>query len=360
VDGDTGWIAAAATPVREGWDGLLPVPGWTGHYRWKGFLPLKEYPQVFRPAAGWVGTANHNILPPDYPHTIAFDWAPPFRYQRIQERMETIKSAGRKLTMEDFQQIQQDSTSTAARELASLWREIKVANDLQPMARMLSEWDGHLAADSAAAALYSVWLQELEQSLWKQVIATTDAKLDSGSLKNPRVMLEVLRRPSAAWFGDDPVRQRDDLLLRTLGNAVGRLRKLLGDDPTRWAWGSLHVAAFKHPLASMSAAHATAFNPAPVPRPGDETTANNTKSDASFRQVHGATYRHIFDLSDWDLGIATSAPGQSGQPGSPHYADLLPVWGKGEYFPLAFSSRKIAEFTVHTLLLKPVKGAGKE
>lgn len=355
VDGDTGWIATAATPVRDGWDGLLPVPGWTEQYRWKGYLPLTEYPQTFRPAAGWVGTANHNILPPGYSHVIAYDWSAPFRYERIHERMEEIRTSGRKFTIADFQRLQQDTTSTAARDLVQLWREMNVPQSLRPMARLLQEWDGHLAADSAAAALYSVWMQDLEQEFWRHLTAATGDHLERGSMKSARVMIEALHGPTAAWFGDDPVRRRDDLLARTLDTAAKRLRKLLGDDPSRWAWGRLHETAFKHPLAGISPAHQSAFNPAPVPRPGDDSTVNNTKFDANFHQVHGATYREIFDLSDWDLGLATSAPGQSGQPGSPHYADLLPMWAKGEYFPLAYSSRKIAEVAAHTLLLKPAK-----
>jgi penicillin G amidase len=355
VDGDTGWIATAATPVRDGWDGLLPVPGWTGQYRWTGFLPVKEYPQVFQPREGWVGTANHNILPPGYPHTIAYDWSAPFRYDRIRERIESIKADGRKLTMQDFREIQQDTTSMAARALVALWREVESRDALHPMASMLMDWNGHLAVDSAAAALYSVWLQELEQSFWKQANAATGGNLDRGSVKSLPVMIEALRSPTAAWFGDGPVQKRDDLYVSTLASAVARLRKTLGDDPSRWTWGALHEAAFKHPLASMGPVQEKAFNLEPVPRPGDETTPNNTKADARFRQVHGATYRHIFDLSNWDLGIATSAPGQSGQPGSPHYSDLLPMWANGEYFPLAYSSRRIAEVTAHTLVLKPTK-----
>ncbi|MBE7493601.1 MAG: penicillin acylase family protein [Verrucomicrobiaceae bacterium] len=355
VDGDTGWIAAAATPVREGWDGLLPVPGWTNAYRWTRFLPVKDYPQLFQPSAGWIGTANHNILPPGYPHTIAYDWAPPFRYERIHERMEEMKAAGHKLTIEDFQRLQQDSTSTAARSLVALWREVPASDDLKPMVKLLAEWDGHLATGSAAAALYSMWLVELEQAFWQQSVAATDSKLERGSVKSLPVMIQALRQPGTAWFGQNPVPQRDVLMLKTLSTAVIKLRKTLGDDPARWAWGDLHKAAFQHPLAGLSEAHAAAFNPVPVPRPGDETTPNNTKSDAAFRQIHGATYRHIFDLADWDLGVATSAPGQSGQPGSPHYADLLPLWARGEYFPLAFSARKVAEVAKHTLVLQPVR-----
>ena len=64
--------------------------------------------------------------------------------------------------------------------------------------------------------------------------------------------------------------------------------------------------------------------------------------------------RQVFDLADWDTGVATSAPGQSGQPGSPHYADLAPLWAKGRYFPLAFSRKKVEEVTQHRLVLKPV------
>ena len=64
--------------------------------------------------------------------------------------------------------------------------------------------------------------------------------------------------------------------------------------------------------------------------------------------------------------IGTSAKGQprnivvegnatrgSGQAGSPHYADLLPLWAKGEYFPLAFSRVRVEQVTSHRLQLKP-------
>jgi penicillin amidase len=91
----------------------------------------------------------------------------------------------------------------------------------------------------------------------------------------------------------------------------------------------------------------------PVPRPGDAHTPHAATHDAKFAQTSGASYRHVLDLADWDRGLATSTPGQSGQPGSPHYADLLPLWQRGEYFPLAFSRAKVEEVTVHRLKLTP-------
>jgi penicillin amidase len=90
-----------------------------------------------------------------------------------------------------------------------------------------------------------------------------------------------------------------------------------------------------------------------VSRAGDGNTPHNTRHDDNFRQIHGASYRHVFDLADWDKGLATSTPGQSGQPSSPHYADLLPLWAEGKYFPLAYSRGKVDEMTAHRLRLRP-------
>ena len=57
--------------------------------------------------------------------------------------------------------------------------------------------------------------------------------------------------------------------------------------------------------------------------------------------------------ADWDRGVVTSVPGQSGQPGSSHYDDLLPLWAEGKYFPLTYSRGKVDQVTRHRLQLKP-------
>ena len=109
----------------------------------------------------------------------------------------------------------------------------------------------------------------------------------------------------------------------------------------------------RHPLASLGPPYAKAFNLGPVGRSGDGVTPNATSHDAKFQQVSGASYRHVLDLADWDRGLATSTPGQSGQPGSPHYGDLLPLWAADEYFPLAYSRKKVESVSPNRLLLTP-------
>ena len=110
---------------------------------------------------------------------------------------------------------------------------------------------------------------------------------------------------------------------------------------------------FQHPLDQLPGGKPL-FDLGPVNRPGDDDTVNATGyGEDSFRQVAGASYREIMDLSDWDHSVAVNAPGESGQAGSAHYADLLPLWSEGRYFPLSFSRQTVEKYAVDKLVLQP-------
>ena len=86
-------------------------------------------------------------------------------------------------------------------------------------------------------------------------------------------------------------------------------------------------------------------------RGGDATTPNATGSGA--RQTAGASFRLVLDVSDWDRSTTINVPGASGQPGSPHYADLLPLWAEGRYHPLPFSRTAVESHAANRLMLLP-------
>jgi penicillin amidase len=56
---------------------------------------------------------------------------------------------------------------------------------------------------------------------------------------------------------------------------------------------------------------------------------------------------------NWDRSQATNVPGQSGQPGSPYYSNLLTMWAENQYFPLAFSRQAVDAAAAHWLKLHP-------
>jgi penicillin G amidase len=346
VEGNIGWIVAARTPVRPRHDGLLPVPG-NGGYEWSGYLPVAELPQSFNPPAGWLATANHNILPEDYRHAIGYEFTPPYRFRRIRQAL-TSKD---RWELDDFRAIQQDVGSLPGLALAGLLKDLPLENaELEPYRRLLVEWDGRLTVDAKAGPLYAIWLRALQEAF--HALQVPKEQLPGfGTLSGLPVMFEALAKADPRWFSPDAAAARDRLLRQTFALAVDRLKALPA--PQRERWGALHTVTFRHPLATLDPALANAFNLDPVERPGDGYTPDNTRYDETYRQVDGATYRHLVDLADWDRALATSAPGQSGQPGSPHYADLLPLWAKGDYFPLAYTRQRVDEVTRHRLVLKP-------
>jgi penicillin amidase len=349
VDGHIGWVAGGAVPVRNGWDGLLPVPGPRG-LEWQRFLTVPELPQAFDPPQHYLATANHNILPAKYSNMIAYEWAPSYRIDRIRQRFQDQK----KFDLTDMQSMQHDVTSLPGQALAKLARQLKVAPGLQPHVKLLAGWDGALTVDSSAGSLFAAWQDELLRAFYGQAAPAAVQDLLRAN-RGLAVMLAELEKPTAAWFGQRPEPARDALLTQTFARAVDRIQGLLGDDPRQWTWGKLHLTKFEHPLASLGKPHAEAFNLAPVPYGGDGNTPNNGRFNDKFEKIHGASYRQVFDLADWDRGQATSVPGQSAQPGSPHYGDLRPLWEKGEYFPLAFSRNKVEEMTRHRLRLNPAQ-----
>ncbi len=143
-------------------------------------------------------------------------------------------------------------------------------------------------------------------------------------------------------------------MLTAVGDGARNLLRLQ-PSPSKWSWGELHAIRFRHPLDRVAPEAAGLLDLGPVPRPGDSNTVNATSGSAGggYAQSAGASYREIFDLANWDRSLAVNTPGQSAQPGSTHYSDLLPLWDKGEYFPLAYSRAAVEREATQRLVLEP-------
>lgn len=345
VDGNIGWQAAGLAPVRRGWSGLVPVPG-DGRYEWQGFLPLAQLPRSFNPKSRFIATANHNILPEGYKQELGFEWAAPFRFHRIEE----ILNKGGKFSVSDFERLQHDELSLAARYIVSIMGKEKVEDEsLREAAGLLLDWDFVLSKDSAAAALFEVWVAKLTSNVFK-LVAPREAQSSLGNRFSISQLIASLKKNESKHFGSE---SRARVLTHSLAEAVSDLSKRLGPDMKKWRWGNLHLAEFKHMLSKDDATRSV-FDLPSVARGGDANTVNAT-GGAGLKQTSGASFREILDLADWDNSVAINVPGQSGQPGSRHYADLLPLWADGKYFPLLFSRKKIEQHTTQKLILEPKK-----
>ncbi len=345
VDGNIGWIAAGLMPLRH-WTGTLPVPG-TGGYEWSGFLPFDSLPMAYNPASGFIATANDNILPPGYTHPLNYEFSVPFRGNRLRD----VLARENNLTVARMQALQHDDYSMPAAQLVPLLANAarRFNADNGPAVQRLTRWDFRMSRDANQVIWFHAWVDALGDRVFAPRVPA-NARAAIGSRWSLTALIDLLRRPDGA-FGANPDSTRDGLLLAALGDAERTVLATYGADSTRWRWGSLHTASFAHPISR-------AFDLPSVSRAGDANTVYASGGPGD-RQTAGASYREIIDLADWDRSVATSTPGQSGQPGSPHYGDLLPLWGRDEYFPLAFSRQAVEKATRHVLMLEPERAAPK-
>lgn len=352
--GNIGWFGGSIAPLRANWNGMLPVAG-NGEYEWQGFLPAKYLPRIENPSQGFFASANQYNIPPGYSFTdiSAHEWSDSFRFDRITE----VLSAGRNFGLEDSERLQYDDTSLPARALVPM---LAGATSLDPdvadALAQLRTWDFVLSKDSVAATIYEFWVTQVHTDVFALYVpAAARSIFGSG---NRTVLIRLLQNPDAA-FGADPYAGRTAVLLKSLTTAVNKLKTAYGTDRSAWEWGKLHHETLTHILSgAVDPATAAKLDVGPLPQSGDGFTPHATSFSSDFNQTSGASYREVIDLQDFDRSVTLNNPGQSGDPSSPHYQDLFPLWAEGKFVPMLFSREKILDAADEILVLQPDHGQG--
>ncbi|MDC0515246.1 penicillin acylase family protein [Flavobacteriaceae bacterium] len=346
-NGTIGWQAVGIAPVRNHSSGLVPVPG-DGSYDWDGYLPIIQKPNELNPKSGFIATANQNVTPEDYEHwnAIGFSWSDPYRGDRVNEFLESKNH----LNMEDMRRLQMDVASLPARTLIPLLLELPLDPQLAQLQNKFSNWDQRLEPTSIEAGIYVAWEDEI-QRLAHEKFVPENVKKHLGKLQLKRI-LDWIQKPKDSPFKSDS--SRNSFLMEAFKNAVGNLKKSLGEEPLQWQYGqeAYKHSSITHALGAVaSSQYAKKLNLPSLPRGGNAYTPGSTGSNK--RQSSGASFRMIVNTGDWDATIGTNAPGQSGNPDSPFYTNLYEDWAKDVYFPVYYSKEKIEEHLYKRTLLTP-------
>jgi penicillin amidase len=76
---------------------------------------------------------------------------------------------------------------------------------------------------------------------------------------------------------------------------------------------------------------------------------------SDYKLTAGASFRMMLDVGNWDASRVINTPGQSGNPDSPNYRDLAPLWLEGKYVPLRYSRGAVEKETVERIQLTPAR-----
>jgi len=211
---------------------------------------------------------------------------------------------------------------------------------------MLLDWNFVLDKNSVAAGIYVAWEKKIGEKI-VPLFVPSNALGVYKSIPITRVIewLTTLR---------PELRDRNAFLVKCLEEAVVDLTKKLGADMNQWQYGqaSYHHVLIKHPLSNaVDEATRKKLEVGPLPRGGYGSTPGMTGNSDS--QMSGASFRIVVDTKDWDLSMFTNTPGQSGNPDSPYYRNLFPMWANDQHFPVYFTKEKIKMSAAETLTLTP-------
>lgn len=342
--GEIGWAPGGFVPTRKAGDGLLPVPA-GDDYSWTGLLDPKLMPAQHNPKAGFIATANEMNVPAGYPHFLALEWADPSRATRIQEVIRSKPKFG----LTDAMALQNDVTSLFARRTVGLLKDLKGRSPAEVSAlSLLAGWDGTMGADSAAAALFEIWVGRfLGESAVKHVVPEA-ARATFG---RPPAISVIPVLEAGSLLGANPAQKRGEILLESLGLAWAEAERLMGADARQWRWGSLHVADFRPALPIPGRDAERRVGPFPIG--GSGTSPNATSWNGDYKFASGPSVRLVMDVGAWDNSVVINNPGQSGDPASPHYRDLFPLWASGRYVPFVWTRARVLQEAEHVIKIAP-------
>ncbi|WP_417517711.1 penicillin acylase family protein [Minwuia sp.] len=359
INGDIGFVAAGRVPVRadrSDWQGMLPRAGSSYLARRKGFIPYEDLPQVINPARGYVVTANNRIVGDSYPHFLTNEWADPYRAQRITDLL-TERDAH---TIDSFKAIQADQVSLMAREFLPLMLRFEPSSDAQrDILADLKLWNGDMSPDRTEPTIFNAWYREFV----RQALIDESGELFD-DLWAPRIgfFRNVLTGQGGAesWCDDiasDQTETCADLLKRSFELAIANLEERFGSDRDAWVWGPIHEAHHDHnPFTNVDFLR-NLFD-IRVPVGGDSYTVNVAHGrmrdrDDPYTTRSGASLRAIYDLDDLNRSIYINTTGQSGNPLSPHYSDMVERWRRVDYIPMSMRPEDIEAGSIGTLRLRP-------
>src|SRR4030042_2969557 len=204
------------------------------------------------------------------------------------------------------------------------------------------------------AAVHGIFLDELgpEGSVpWESF---QDASMCSYSAQQD----PILGREDSPFWNDINTKENEGkwrILAEALDRAILLCEDRMGSNRQAWKWGRLHTYRWAHDFTKKIPFFHGYLNRGPYPASGDGHTldvATPSWGD-SFDVYLIPAMRLIVDFGLEEPARLVCTPGQSGNPSSDHYDDMLPYWLNGKNYPLPFGKEAVEKQYHDVLIMRP-------
>ena len=194
----------------------------------------------------------------------------------------------------------------------------------------LKQWNLVNSPESIGATIFENWVLTLQDQLWNDEFAY-DEKIPMNRPTIDRTIALMEREENAVWWDNvttkDKKERMADIINASFQANVDSLTKHHGAMGANWALYKVKETGVRHLIPGMDALSRLHI---PIGGGGAIVNATTTKT--------GPSWRLVVELSKQGKpkGYGIYPGGQSGNPGSSHYDDLIDTWAKGELKPLLF------------------------
>ena len=370
--GNIGYVCAAKLPIRSSASSTLVYDGTNSENDWKGFVSYEDMPKLFNPSQNFIASANNKTVE-NFGYHISNIWEPDSRIQRITELLTSKKVH----TVRDFKNYQNDFISPYAKMISSniqaAFSGVKI-NDkkLKIALELFANWDYKLEAPSQVPTIYAAFIHHLLKNTLEDELGK-DLLSEYVFVANiPYRIIPKFFENGSPFFDDvhtSQVETKDDIIRKSLVDALNDLEEKFGKDISTWQWENVHKVVFRHMFSGVSSFTDKLINIGPFGIGGDGTTIFNTeysfdrlfsqdysvngKRSEKFENILGPSMRYIFDFADPDHVNFILPTGESGNIMSGHYKDMTQMWLKGKYIKLPVNEDEFKAGAKYEMTLMP-------
>lgn len=308
--------------------GSRSVLNGTGDYEWIGYIPYEYVPKAVDPERGFLAAPNQMSVGPYYPYFILGAWWDPgSRAQRIFMLLSSKERHG----LEDMASYQADSFDWFAYSGLSVMIDAIERRGIPPEDALLAEalellkaWDYQMREGEVAPTIWWAWFSALQDEMYESYLASKGVERRFYPPPTTTIWL-IYNAKDSKWFPGG----FENTVYRALKVAIDKLRESLGGDISTWTWGRVHRLYLGH-ISGLDA-----LSRGPLPLDGGPGVLMNTPIPWDLRVLeegamvrHGPSLRFIAAMSHpGSCGFYWTYPGgQSGNPVSQYYDNLVDVW----------------------------------
>ncbi|MCY7411027.1 MAG: penicillin acylase family protein, partial [Chitinophagales bacterium] len=235
----------------------------------------------------------------------------------INERLEQMKN----INEDSMRLLQYDEKNMIAAflkdTLIAQVDESKLNKNQKQLLQSLRAWNNFATAESANQTLFNAWCINLKSGLWEDEFGGKEMIYPTTDISMRTVKFNINRK----WVDNSSTPQVEtlnELINHTYTATCDSLEREFGGDPEKWEWAMVKKTHVTHLL------RIPAFSNTLVYTGGNSGIVNASGSD------HGPSWRMIVELGKEPKAYGLYPGGQSGNPGSPFYDNMIEPWSKGE------------------------------